>query len=41
MAIGQAVGIASSIAVSNSVNIRDIDIRLLQEKLVTDGAIID
>ena len=41
MAMGQAVGIATSIAISQGVNIRQVDIRLLQEKLVKAGAIID
>jgi len=39
--IGEAAGIASSMAAKNGSLVRSVDVKLLQEKLVNNGAIID
>ena len=41
MAMGQAAGIASALAISNGVDLRSIDVPTLQAKLKESGAIID
>jgi hypothetical protein len=41
MSMGQAAGIASAMAVSENIDVRDINVASLQEKLKATGAIID
>ena len=41
MAMGQAAGIATALAIRDSVSVRDIDIRELQSRLLALGAILD
>ena len=41
LAMGQAAGIASALAISNGTDLRNIDVSALGEKLRADGAIID
>jgi len=41
MAMGQAAGIAASMAVSSSISVSEVDIEKLQSTLVSKGAIID
>ena len=41
MSMGQAAGIASAMAVSEDLRVRDINVASLQEKLKATGAIID
>lgn len=38
MAEGQAAGIAAKLAINNKVNVRDIDIKALQKRLLEEGA---
>ena len=41
MAMGEASGVAASIAISAGIDLRDIDVNALQSKLIELGAIID
>ncbi|MBQ9805469.1 MAG: FAD-dependent oxidoreductase [Clostridia bacterium] len=41
MAMGQAAGVASAMAVKDSATVRDINVPLLQKNLVEQGAILD
>lgn len=41
MAMGQAAGTACALALQTDKSIRDIDIKKLQEQLISDGAILD
>ena len=41
MAMGQAAGIASAMAVGNNCKIGDIDVKMLQKILIEKGAILD
>jgi hypothetical protein len=40
-AMGEAAGIAATLAVDSGVDVRDIDIRALQQQLVQQGGIVD
>ena len=41
MAMGQAAGVASAMAIRNNTNVRGIDVSALQRKLRNQGAILD